>query len=443
MIQLKDLSTSVEKWFLSNPDPPRQMPWSWLYTTGRTVYAVVRDLTHGQLSLHGMSLVYTTLLSMVPLLALSFSVLKSMDMHQRIEPFLFQFFEPMGPQGVMIAEQVLAFVDRIKVGVLGSIGLLLLIFTVISLVQKIETSFNMIWRVPNLRTPGQRFSNYLSVIMVGPLLMVSAAGISASVLSSTVVQTIMAIDPFGVVIILLSRLAPFLLIAAAFTFIYVFMPNTRVKIGSAFIGGLVAGFLWQAASMAFALFVAASTRYAAIYSSFAIGIFLLIWVYLNWMILLAGATTVFYLQYPESITRRKWVEPSPELLERVAVMIMWWVCKSFASAQSPPRREFIDYRLNVPGDITRNIREKLMRGGLLNIAGSRGDLLVPGRDLALITVGDVLAVVRKDEDKIVARLPDILPEGFKDTEKMDRDVSFAALLRPDADAGQKNAAPPS
>src|SRR5690554_298710 len=194
---MKDRLQAAENWILANPNPPRKWPWTWLHKTGRSLYALIRDVLSGQLTLHAMSLVYTTLLSIVPLLALSFSVLKALGVHQRMEPFLFQFFQPMGPQGVEVAERILEFVDNMKVGVLGSVGLALLVYIVISLVQKIERSFNMIWRVPEMRSMAQRFSNYLSVIMVGPLLMVSAIGVTAAIFSSEIAQTLIAIEPFG------------------------------------------------------------------------------------------------------------------------------------------------------------------------------------------------------------------------------------------------------
>ena len=158
--QLKERLQAAESWILANPNPPQSWPWTWLYKVGRTAYAMARDVLSGQLTLHAMSLVYTTLLSIVPLLALSFSVLKALGVHQRMEPFLFQFFEPLGPQGIQLAEQILGFVDNMKVGVLGSVGLALLVYTVVSLLQKIERSFNMIWRVPDMRSMAQRFSNY-------------------------------------------------------------------------------------------------------------------------------------------------------------------------------------------------------------------------------------------------------------------------------------------
>ncbi|MFB2706617.1 YihY/virulence factor BrkB family protein [Marinobacter shengliensis] len=428
-IQTKERLQAAEKWILANPNPPQKWPWTWLYKTGRSVYAVARDVISGQLTLHAMSLVYTTLLSIVPLLALSFSVLKAMGVHQRMEPLLYQFFEPMGPQGMEVAERILGFVDNMRVGVLGSVGLALLVYTVISLVQKIERSFNMIWRVPEMRSMAQRFSNYLSVIMVGPLLMVSAIGVTATIFSSNVVQRFMEIEPFGSLIVMVSRFTPFFLVVGAFTFVYVFIPNTRVKLRYAFIAGLIAGVSWQAAGMLFASFVANSTKYAAIYSGFAVGIILLIWTYLNWMILLLGASLAFYMQNPGSVAKRQNVQLAPELQERVGLALMWMVAKPFSLGQPAPQQEALEYELRVPGEVTRSISDKLIRAGLLSLAGRNGDQLVPGRALDLITVGNVLQAVRRDEDGVVDRLPSsAMPVQLRDLVGHGEDVSFAELL---------------
>ncbi len=433
--QIKERLQSAEDWILVNPNPPQRWPWTWLYKVGRSVYALTRDVLSGQLTLHAMSLVYTTLLSIVPLLALSFSVLKALGVHERMEPFLYQFFEPMGPQGIEVAETILGFVDNMKVGVLGSVGLALLVYTVISLLQKIERSFNMIWRVPGLRSMGQRFSNYLSVIMVGPLLMVSAVGITATILSSSMVQSLIAIEPFGSLILMVSRLTPFLLVVGAFTFVYVFMPNTRVKLRYAFIGGLIAGVSWQAGGMLFASFVAGSAKYAAIYSSFAIGVTLLIWIYVNWMILLLGANLCFYLQHPGSIAKRRDVQLAPELQEKVALALMWMVAKPFSKGDPAPQQEALERQLGVPGEVSRGVSDKLIRAGILTLSGDQGDRLVPARSLELVTVGNVLQVIRHDEDRVVDQLPDVLPASLMRSESEQDSVSFAHLLRSENQVG--------
>lgn len=436
--QMQDRLKAAEQWILANPDPPRKWPWTWLYKTGRIGYALARDMVSGNLALHAMSLVYTTLLSIVPLLALSFSVLKALGVHQRMEPLLYQFFQPMGPQGVQLAEQILGFVDNMKVGVLGSVGLVILVYTVISLVQKIERSFNMIWHVPDMRSMTQRFSNYLSVIMVGPMLMVSAIGISSTIYSSSMVQALMAVEPLGAIILFLSRFTPFLLVVGAFTFVYVFIPNTRVKLKYAFIGGLIAGISWQAAGMLFASFVAGSAKYAAIYSSFAIGIILLIWIYLNWMILLLGSSIAFYLQNPGSVAKRYQVRLSPELLEKTGLALMWLAARPFYEGKPAPQQEDLETRLRVPGEVTRDLSDKLIRAGLLSLAGRNGDRLMPACSLEMITVGRVLETIRTDEDRVVDRLPYSIPKALLVQRRAeDESVTFAQLLHDETASNEK------
>ena len=186
---------------------------------------------------------------------------------------------------------------------LKSLKLLFLLYTVVSLIQKVESSFNYVWQVERLRGLAQRFSSYLSVILIGPVLVFTALGVTATAMNNALVQQLMSVEPFGELLVSFSRLVPYLLVIAAFIFIYMFIPNTRVKFLPAFVGGVVAGILWQSNDWAFATFVASSSNYVVIYSSFAILILLLIWLYLNWLILLLGAQVAFYIQYPQYMSR--------------------------------------------------------------------------------------------------------------------------------------------
>ena len=170
---------------------------------------VLRDLAFGQLTLRAMSLVYTTLLSIVPMLALSFSVLKAFGVHNQIEPALGRFLEPLGERGAEVTQQIIQFIANMNVGVLGSLGLALLLYTAISLIQKIEMSFNFIWHVPEPRRFGTRFSSYISVLLVGPLLVFSALGITAAVSSIGVVKGLLAIEPLGRLAAEIGKLLPY------------------------------------------------------------------------------------------------------------------------------------------------------------------------------------------------------------------------------------------
>jgi membrane protein len=180
--------------------------------------------------------------------------------------------------------------------------------------------------------------------------------------------------------------------------------------------------------MLFASFVADSARYAAIYSSFAIGIILLIWIYLNWMILLLGASLAYYLQNPSAVARRREVRQSPELQEKVALALTWMVVRPFARGEPAPQQEDLEQTLAVPGEVTRGVSDKLIRAGILSLAGRHGDRLVPGRALDMISVRDVLDAVRADEDGIVRRLPAVLPEGLKGLRHEVPELTFAQLV---------------
>ncbi|VAX04186.1 Ribonuclease BN, partial [hydrothermal vent metagenome] len=272
-----------------------------LLKAARIAVAVGRDLAAGQLSLRATSLVYTTLLSLVPLLALAFSMFKAFGVHNQLEPALISLLEPLGEKGVEVARQLVQFVENIGVGVLGAVGLAVLIYTVVSTIQKIEGAFNFIWRVSTLRPLLQRISGYLSVVLLGPLLVFVAMSVMATVMSHSLVKELLTVAPLGGLYVAFSKLLPWLLISGAFTVTYLIIPNTRVRVPSALVGGAVAGLLWQAASWGFTAFVVGSTQYTAIYSSFAIIILFLIWLYISWQVLLLGASIAFYYQNPAAV----------------------------------------------------------------------------------------------------------------------------------------------
>ena len=165
---IQPILTRLEHWLF---EPPESLIGKPLWTLARILrypYALVRDVMRGDLTLRAMSLIYTTLLSIVPLIALSFSVLKGLGYHRDLEPVLYSFLEPLGDRAYELTAQVMGFVDNVRGGVLGSIGLVFLLYTVISMVQKVEESFNFVWRVEQPRSLGRRFSEYLCVMVVGP-----------------------------------------------------------------------------------------------------------------------------------------------------------------------------------------------------------------------------------------------------------------------------------
>jgi membrane protein len=370
-----------------------------LYRVMRLLFVLVRELSSGQLNLRAMSLVYTTLLSLVPLIAVSFSVLKAFGVHNQVEPLLFNLVEPLGAQGRELVATILSFVENMKVGVLGAVGLALLLYTVVSLIQKIEMAFNYVWRTKVTRSLSRRFSDYLSVIMVGPVLVFSAIGMTASVMNSSVVRSLLTIEPFGSLVVLLSKLMPFLLIILAFAFVYMFVPNIKVRLRAALVGALVGGVLWQTTGIVFAAFASSSTKYAAIYSGFAILILFMIWLYLSWLILLVGAQVAYYYQHPEHVRLSNQRQPmSTAFRERLGLLVMYWIARHFELGAPPWSLDALSQQLQVPGDHLDEVLSLFQQQGLLLESGSETPEYLLVFDPDRLTIARLLAVLREPDE---------------------------------------------
>lgn len=375
-------------------------PRRYSYKVLRLLFVLVREFANGQLNLRAMSLVYTTLLSMVPLLAVSFSVLKAFGVHNQVEPLLLNLVQPLGEKGNEVVVNVLGFVENMKVGVLGSVGLALLIYTVISLLQKVEGSFNYVWHAKSTRSLTRRFSDYLSVILIGPVLVFSAIGMTASMMNSALVQRIIAIEPLGSLIVVLTNLMPFFLVILAFSFVYMFVPNTKVKFPSAMMGALVGGTLWQTTGLVFAEFAASSTKYAAIYSGFAILILFMIWLYLSWLILLLGSQVAYYHQYPEQIRLSNQRLPlSGRFREQMGLLVMYWIAERFVRDGEPLSVEKLSQLLQMPGDrIGETLQLLLDRGLLLESANEPPEYLLV-HDPANLHIAELLELMRRPDEE--------------------------------------------
>jgi membrane protein len=264
----------------------------------RLIWAILKNFQDKRLHLQSTSLAYTTLLSLVPFLAVTFSVLKGFGVQDRLEPMLMQSLEPLGSKGVEIGERILSYVDNLNFAVLGFMGIALLFYTVISLLTKVEEAFNAIWHAPGLRSWSRRFSDYLSVALVGPVFLVTALGVTTVVFRHENVERVVSIEPLGQLVLGLGRLTPYLLVCAAFAFLYAFLTNCRVRLIPALVGGVFASLAWYGIGHLFAEMVASSSRYSAIYSSLAAAVLFIIWVNVGWLIILVGAHIARYWQYP-------------------------------------------------------------------------------------------------------------------------------------------------
>jgi membrane protein len=395
-------------------------PW-WL-KLARYSFALLRDFMERELSLRAMSLVYTTMLAIVPLLAFAFSVLKAFGFHRELEPLLFNFLAPIGPRGAEVTEQVLGFVDNVSSGALASVAIVILLFSGLSMAQKVESSFNFVWRVDRPRSFGRRFTEYVSVLFVGPLVMVVALGFIAAVENAAAVSALQQVQPLGYWLVRLAGLTPYLLVIAGFTFLYVFVPNTNVQLKPAFVGGVCAGVLWAGSGTLFTKFVVAAGSREQIYSGFAIVFVAMLWMHLSWLILLLGAQLAFYFQNPHYLRYGQRTESmSNGLRERLALSAMLLVGRDFEKPGHGWRIESLCAEIRVPRQMLEPVVESLMRTGLLTRTAEHR--LLPARDPRRIGVCDILDAVRggdrasgggNDWNETVRALSDTIDVAIRD-----------------------------
>lgn len=390
----------------------------------RIFYLAGKGYIGDLIKLHALALAFKTVLSLVPFLVVCFSLLKALGVHNRLQPFLAEILSPMGAGGAEVSRRLIGFVNNVNVNALGTAGIVTLFVMVLSVMGSAEEAFNQIWRVKTPRRFSRRFSDYLSVLLVGPVLLFAALAVTASLQSHGLVRQLAVLRPFGKLIVLLLRLTPYLAMWGTFTFMYIFIPNTRVKLRSAAFGGFVAALLWQTIGWGFAAFVASSTEYTAVYSSFAVLIVFLLWINIGWIIVLFGAEVAFAHQHSDFYWEgRGDYQNSPAARERLGLQVMALIGLHFYAGKPPWTVEDLARRLHLPQDMIADFLFLFTRSGLLIPAGDAS--CVPARDLEQIGVREILAAVRGDDDgRQIKNEGDGLDELMREV-----DGSVAAALR--------------
>lgn len=361
--------------------------------------ALYRSISAEGLDYRATSLAYSTLLTIVPGLALSFSLLKTFGVHRHLEPFLLELLAPLGEKAAVLTGKVLDFVAQINVGVLGFMGLFMLLQVSVSMLSRIETAFNHIWRISASRSWARRAGDYLSVILLGPLLIFSAIGLTATLPGIEAVQRLGAYEPFGTLFYLGGKLLSALLIIAAFTFVYYYIPNTRVPWRAALLGGTLGGLAWKLAGFLFAHFVTTSSSYHAVYSSLVIVILFMVWLDLCWLILLLGGQAAMYFQHPYYLRGfERYQELGSRVREGLGLTLMVLVARRFVRNEPPSTIDALAAQLSLPWVMIKEALGQLREGGLIEETNRPDESFLPARDIAGVTVEDVLKVMRTGRD---------------------------------------------
>jgi membrane protein len=380
----------------------------------RLCVALVRALLDPQLNLEATALVYRTLLSIVPLLAVGFSVLKAFGAEYKTEAVVTRLLEPLGASGAQLASQVVGFVDNMQVSVLGAIGFVLLFYTVLSVIERVESALNHIWHVRRPRSLVRKFSDYLSIVLVGPVLVFGAFAIMASAQNYWLVQRMLSATHLTAASVFATRHgAPFALLVVAFTLMYRLLPHTRVTLRAALVGGTTAALLWHLVGFGFAMFVARSSSYTAIYSGAAVFLISLIWLQLAWLIVLTGAQVAYVHQHPIGYVIRRG-RPSLLLRERIGLAALVEITRRYLRGEGTSQPGDLARTLDAPLGTLEDLLEDFVAAGLL-VHTTEPDGVLLARAPDQVSVVDVLGAVREppfsydlDPDVVPAPIADVL-----------------------------------
>ncbi|HEY2677408.1 MAG TPA: YhjD/YihY/BrkB family envelope integrity protein [Steroidobacteraceae bacterium] len=368
-------------------------PWGATLRVVRYPAALIRDWLRGEISVQAMSLAYTTLLSIVPLMVFSFSILKGLGARGDLRFILHEFFKPLGNAESELTESVMQFVANMRGVLLGSIGLAFLVYTVVTTIQKVEASFNFVWRVERPRSLARRFTEYVSIMILGPILLAVALGLLTSAQHTEFAQWLDEFTPIAWILSGAGKIVPYLIVMLVFTLMYRFIPNTHVEFRAALWGGVTAGLIWALVGEMFAAFIVYSSSLVAVYTGFAIVLTTLIWVYLSWLILLIGAQLAFYLQFPQYLRHgQEPFELTGKDREQVAMSVMYLVGRDYAAGNTHWSGQRLAAELDIPSIVLAPILSCLEEARL--IVATERQQFVPGRDPEAIPLSEILDVIR-------------------------------------------------
>ena len=305
----------------------------------------------GDILVHAASLSFKSILSLVPTLALIFSVAKGFGLQKTLEPLILNNIV-VGGESNDLVPQILEYVSNTNVKALGTIGLLFIVWTSISMVSQVEGSLNSIWSITKPRSIYRKFTDYLSILTIGPLLLAVTLSIPPLISSHFITQKLMAYGLFAGAFKALIIIIPWFTSILVLTLLYLFMPNTKVRFSSALIAGTIAGILWQCNQYVFIKFQIGVANYNAIYGTFASFPILLLWLNVGWIIILGGGILGNGFQHRNANLSLSCLhEYPPKEKEKAILFVMLAISKNFSDGGGGMSCETLAKELMIPIDV--------------------------------------------------------------------------------------------
>jgi membrane protein len=395
----------------------------------RVILLAVRGFLKDQCQKTASVLTYYSLLNVVPVVAVAFAIAKGFGLEKLIEKQILQMADKANWQAD-ITNQIISFshnlLDQAKGGLIAGIGVALLFWTVISILGKIEESLNDIWEVKKSRTLIRKFSDYVAMMVFGPVLLIISSSATVLVASQVkvIVNKIALLGVFSKIIFLLLNLLPYVSIWVLFTMLYIIMPNTRIPLRSAILGGVTAGTIAQIVQWGYIKFQIGAASYGAIYGSFAALPLFLAMLQMSWMIVLFGAEIAYANEHYETFGfHPEYSKISASSKKLLMLRVFHLLAKKFSLGERPLSAHQIAYGLEIPVRLVRQILYELSDVGLVveTTKGIKGEVAFqPARTIENITVKFALDEYEKYG---MTKIPDYQSEETEKLSKYLKDLS--------------------
>ena len=335
-----------------------------LYNIIKTIYLCINRFTKDRLVNKASALTYSTLLAIVPILAIVFAIARGFGFDNLMESQIVKGFGGPSETTEVIFQFVNSYLSQTKSGIFIGIGLIMLLWTVLNLINNMEITFNRIWQVKKARSMYRKITDYFSMLLLIPLLLVVSGGLS--IFMSTMLKNVADFTLLAPIGKFLIRLIPFVLTWFMFTGLYVFMPNTKVKLKHALISGVLAGTAHQAFQFLYISQLWVS-RYNAIYGSFAALPMFLLWLQISWTICLFGAELTYAGQNIRNFSFDKDARNiSRRYRDFISILIMSLIAKRFEKNEPPYTAEDISEECQIPIRLTNQTLYELQEINLLH-----------------------------------------------------------------------------
>ena len=354
-------------WRIRGRDLPLRQ--SILLRSIRVLILSVRGIMQDKAPLRASALTFYSLLSVVPVVAMVFGVAKGFGFENTLEKVLMKSLEGQEQIVERILDFAHALLDSVKGGFVAGIGLLILFYTIIKILSNIENAFNDIWGIKKSRSLGRKVSDYLSIMLIGPVLFVLSSSMTV-VISSGITRVVERIAYLKVVspgIALLLGFLPYVSLWVLFSFVYIFLPNTKIKFTSGILGGVIAGTIYHLFQWGYIHLQIGVAKYNAVYGSFAALPLFFIWMQLSWLIVLFGAEIAFAHQNVETYEfEQDCLTVSHSFKRLLSIWILHRLVRNFLEGEKPWDGAQISHVLEIPSRLVNQILHELGASGLVS-----------------------------------------------------------------------------